>query len=575
MFLFSSHKNIPKKLFAKYFKKYFSLYFFPRAFYDTLGVPFFMCAGAVLLVPSPPREGVRFSCFSLHGSGGSCSLLFMLLAYVYFSAATSFPVGREPLPGPGTRSFFPARRVTFRPSPTGGAGRKARRRAPEYVRRTHEGKERQRRSNTPPERKRRGWTRSGQLPRLCRARGGCFAEPPKSGNFYLKKESAHPHITDNNKCNFSSDGAATGAGYSLNAAKFTLVAQDGNYDPFEFKTGTDGRGSVSDIPIGTYWLYETTPSLGYSLPESANKDRDSTTYGVYLQEVEITEGDGGYNNTTKPHVTVKEVPHTDPLGLFLEKYDKLNKEEAGSNEPQGGASLAGAEFTFWYFGDIYDKDEVTSMIVSGENPSGVHCIKFTASTVGRNSSEGVIYSINFDARDYLQIKDWYDSNGKVRGDYFFGGRFQLGYGTLVVKETKAPDGYVLDDVTIVQLDSDSNPMSDTEVVDDYVVTHFERGSADAVTGDLQLQAFNKLTVKEGDVARGGVKVAKRDADSSSLDPQGDADLHPTSFRIYNANGNNVFVGPDLKLVAPDGYITTISTNPDRDDADYFLLYICP
>ncbi len=165
---------LPKKLFAKYFKKYFSLYFFPRAFYDTLGVPFFMCAGTVLLVPSSPHEGACFFCFSIHGSGSSCPLLFMLFAYVYFFAATSFPVGREPLSGPGTRSFFSARRVTFLPSPTGGAGRKARHRAPEYARRTHEGKERQRRSNTPPERKRRGWTRSGQLPRLCRARRGCF-----------------------------------------------------------------------------------------------------------------------------------------------------------------------------------------------------------------------------------------------------------------------------------------------------------------------------------------------------------------------------------------------------------------
>jgi len=219
-------------------------------------------------------------------------------------------------------------------------------------------------------------------------------EPPKSGKIKLEKTSAKPDVTDGND------------NYSLAGAEYSVYRNSACTD-FVDKIVTDdkGKGSLDNLPLGTYYVKETKASQGYGL--------DTKVYTV-----DITSGDTAVIEKT---VTSKEIPNLDPTYLLLKKVDS----ETGEGTPQGNASLADAQFRVKYYPVIMDTDPAKS----GHTPTKTWVLKT-------------------DEDGFLALDDAY----KVSGDDFFyspTGSVGLPYGTLTFEEIKAPEGYLLNPTIIV------------------------------------------------------------------------------------------------------------------------------
>ena len=128
-----------------------------------------------------------------------------------------------------------------------------------------------------------------------------------TGSIKLKKASVSGVVTDGNP-NYSLAGAKYGVYYGSE-----LIGT--------ITTDSSGEGSLDNVLVANYTVKEIAPSKGYAIDVS------------------------GHNVSVKADTTVtvnvKEVPQVNPMDLVLQKLDL----ETGESSPQGGASLAGAEFT--------------------------------------------------------------------------------------------------------------------------------------------------------------------------------------------------------------------------------------
>ena len=99
--------------------------------------------------------------------------------------------------------------------------------------------------------------------------------------------------------------------------------------------------------------------------------------------------------------------------------------ETQKDNPQGNASLAGAEFTWKYYAGFYNKDNLPAEATR----------TWITKTIAETDSDGTTHYIT-------KLADAY----KVSGDSFYmqDGKAVLPLGTLTVEETKAPNGYLLD-----------------------------------------------------------------------------------------------------------------------------------
>jgi len=133
--------------------------------------------------------------------------------------------------------------------------------------------------------------------------------------------------------------------------------------------------------------------MGYAL--------DYTTY-----EVVVTTG-----QTTTVYVT--DMPQSDPIQLLLQKQD------AETETPQGGASLANAEYTIKYFAVQMDANPEDQGIIP------------TRQWIFKTNENGFSYF----------AAEW-----KVSGDDFYynvTNNPTLPLGTITIQETKAPEGYLI------------------------------------------------------------------------------------------------------------------------------------
>ena len=220
-------------------------------------------------------------------------------------------------------------------------------------------------------------------------------EPPKSGKIELEKTSAKPDVTNGND------------NYSLAGAEYSVYRNSACTD-FVDKIVTDdkGKGSLDNLPLGTYYVKETKASSGYTL--------DKTIYTV-----DITSGDTAVIEKT---VNSKETPLLDPTAILLKKVDS----ETGNGTPQGSASLADAQFRVKYYPAMMDTDPA----ISGHTPEKMWIMK--------TDIEGFVIL---------------DDEHKVSGDSFYmasdGKTPALPYGTLTFEEIKAPNGYLINPTIIV------------------------------------------------------------------------------------------------------------------------------
>ena len=213
-----------------------------------------------------------------------------------------------------------------------------------------------------------------------------------TGSLQITKKSANPSITDGNSC------------YSLNGAEYTVYSDSACTKKVGTLTiQTNGvSNELTGLNAGTYYFKETKAGTGYAL--------DPTVYSITV------------NGGTKATKTVTDLPQSDPVRIIVGKIDK----ETTLNKPQGSATLANAEFTVKYYRGIYqDVSDVASL------------------TPART------WVLRTDADGYCRLSDTY----KVSGDAFYYNSTTeptLPIGTITIQETKAPEGYYIDDTVFIR-----------------------------------------------------------------------------------------------------------------------------
>ena len=293
----------------------------------------------------------------------------------------------------------------------------------------------------------------------------------------ITKTSADTSITNGNSC-YSLAGAVYGL-YS-NAACTTLLER--------LTTDANGRAtSTGSYNPGNYYIKEITAPKGYAL--------DTSVHTVTVSSTGALTGD----------TTFSDIPVTDPVSILLRKRDVSHQNEAVTS---GNMSLANAQYTIKFYGGLYD----------------------TAAAAEASGSPLKTWVVKTNENGFSYLSDQY----KVSGDPFWmrAGSITLPIGTVVIQETQAPTGYLVDSTK-------------------YVVKITEDGSGVAV-----VSTYNDPIVPEEPI-KGGVKVQKVDANGVS-GGQGDGSLANAEFTIYNKNSKNVTVNGTV--YAPNAAVMTIKTN---------------
>ncbi len=228
-------------------------------------------------------------------------------------------------------------------------------------------------------------------------------DQPIPGIVKLKKVSSDPELTQDNSC------------YSLKGAKYTVYKTKKNgvlSGEVGVLTILDEQGNSNSLKVaaGNYYAKETKSPKGYY--------EDQT-----IHELTVSPGETGT-------FTAMERPKDDPVGVLLQKIDKVTGEPVAAP----GASLALAEFTVKFYSGEY---------TDGVDPASLGKIP-TRSWVLRTDSKGRV-SLRRANRTFTYNGTTYPY--KVSGDELYINELDipiLPLGTITIQETKAPTGYELD-----------------------------------------------------------------------------------------------------------------------------------
>ena len=311
------------------------------------------------------------------------------------------------------------------------------------------------------------------------------------GNAKLKKATSNTSITDGNG-NYSIAGATYGVFSDKNCTKQLAT----------LTTDENGNTDVVEVKAGTVYIKELSAPAGYKV--------DKTVYSLKVE--------AGKTATLK----VSDTPKVTDTLIELFKIDM----ETQKDNPQGNASLAGAEFTWKYYAGFYNKDNLPAEATR----------TWVTKTIAETDSDGSTHYITKFADAY-----------KVSGDSFYmqDGKAVLPLGTLTVEETKAPNGYLLDGAYMQAGDKSE------QIKDLYLTQITEDGDLAVLSGSNQFSVSDK-------VIRGGVKIQKRDLETGDTKPQGSATLKDTAFDIISLNDNAVLV--EGKLYKKNEVVKTIRTD---------------
>ena len=208
------------------------------------------------------------------------------------------------------------------------------------------------------------------------------------GYIELQKASTCTNVSDNNKL------------YSLAGAEFSIYDASGK---FVQKLTTNEKGETGRsglLTAGTYTVMDTKAPEGYYAADD---------FAVTVNAGQVTKK------------TVGDKPLTDPLKMIVGKFDGEKTYNGAGNLPQGSATLADAEFTVDYY-DTFDYDNYDDLKKADIEP--------TRSWTFKTDEYGFA---SFTTKDF------------VSGDAFYYNEENdpcIPRGTIVVRETKAPTGYL-------------------------------------------------------------------------------------------------------------------------------------
>ena len=302
----------------------------------------------------------------------------------------------------------------------------------------------------------------------------------KLGSLSITKSSGNTLYTDGNNC------------YSLEGAEYTVYRDEAMTDVVgTITTDAAGKGSLANLNAGEYYLKETKAPKGYAIAD------------------EVTKFSIAADTTTEKTVQDGAKYTVDPLSV--QKVDK----DTGLPKAGGGATLAGAEFQIAYYAGQYTKDNLP------EKPTRVWNV--------RTDENGLINleNVNEATEKYLV---------KEGSDEFFvspDGKVAFPLGTITIKETKAPQGYLIADDNADGVD------------DDIAVLNIDNNSVDTqtiLTADLH-------STKQEQIVRGNAKWTKVVTES---DGTGSKPLANVVFKVTSkTTGETHYVVTDK-----DGVIDT-------------------
>ena len=313
------------------------------------------------------------------------------------------------------------------------------------------------------------------------------------GNAKLQKTSSNTSITDGNG-NYSIAGATYGVFADKDCTKQLAT----------LTTDENGDTDIAEVKAGTVYIKELSAPAGYKV--------DKTVYPLTIKAGETAT------------LNVSDTPKVTDTLIELFKIDM----ETQKDNPQGNASLAGAEFTWKYYAGFYNKNNLPAEATR----------TWVTKTIAETDSDGTTHYIT-------KLVDAY----KVSGDSFYtqDGKNVLPLGTLTVTETKAPNGYLLDGA-YMQTDGSSEQIKGT-----YLTQISEDGELAVLSGSNQYSVSDK-------VIRGGVKIQKRDLETKDTKAQGSATLQYTEFNIISLNDSPVLV--EGKLYSKNETVKKIQTGID-------------
>ena len=311
------------------------------------------------------------------------------------------------------------------------------------------------------------------------------------GNTKLQKTSTNANITDGNGI------------YSIAGATYGVYSdKDCTKQLATLTTDTSGNTEAVEVRATTVYIKELSAPAGFKI--------DKTVYSLSVE--------AGKTATLK----VSDTPKVTDTLIELFKIDM----ETQKSNPQGNASLEGAEFTWNFYAGYYNKNNLPAQ------PTRTWVTK----TIAEKDSDGAIHYIT-------RLADKY----KVSGDSFYtqDGKNVLPLGTLTVEETKSPSGYLLAGA-YMQADG-----SEEQIKGMYLTQITEDGDLAVLSGSNQYHVSDK-------VIRGGVKIQKRDLETGDTKAQGGATLKDTTFEIISLNENAVLV--EGKLYKKNEVLKTIHTD---------------
>ena len=210
------------------------------------------------------------------------------------------------------------------------------------------------------------------------------------GNAKLQKTSTNANITDGNGI------------YSIAGATYGVYSdKDCTKQLATLTTDTSGNTEAVEVRATTVYIKELSAPAGFKI--------DKTVYSLSVE--------AGKTETLK----VSDTPKVTDTLIELFKIDM----ETQKSNPQGNASLEGAEFTWNFYAGYYNKDNLPAEATR----------TWITKTIAEKDSDGAIHYVS-------RLADAY----KVSGDSFYmqDGKNVLPLGTLTVEETKSPSGYLLE-----------------------------------------------------------------------------------------------------------------------------------